>query len=147
MRNYKVWEINIGGLTNLTSLNFANNEFSTLPTHHESQQRDAQWGDLKALTALNFSVNKFENLPDEEFSRLESLTDLNFNENLFETFPSSISELCCLEKLQLAYNRLNSVDENIGNLKLMRILDFEKQQHRRAAKLISKLCIAWRFWT
>ena len=32
MRNYKVWEINIGGLTNLTSLNLANNEFSTLPT-------------------------------------------------------------------------------------------------------------------
>ena len=128
MRVYKVWEINIGGLTNLTSLNLANNQFSTLPTHHESQQRDAQFGDLKALTYLNFSVNKFEQLPDEEFSRLVSLTDLNFNENLFETMPSSICELRCMEKLYFAYNRLHSIHDNIGNLKYLRKLILKKNQ-------------------
>jgi Leucine-rich repeat (LRR) protein len=122
MRVYKVWEMNIGGLTNLTSLNLANNQFSTLPTHHESQQRDAQFGDLKALTHLNLSVNKFEQLPDEEFSRLISLTDLNFNENLFETFPSSICELSCMEKLYFAYNKLQNVHDNIGNLRHLQTL-------------------------
>ena len=124
MRKHKVWELNIGGLVSLTSLDLSQNLFEDLPVKHPSQQREAQFGDLTALTHLDMSINHMTVLP-EECSRLTSLTHIDLSENKMETFPAPLLNLSNLEHLMLAHNSIRTLPAPVDNFKLISILNLK----------------------
>ena len=116
MRQYRVWEMGWGNLTQLTSLDLSANRFDQLPTHLDGSQREAQFGNLWSLTHLDMSENFFKELPGEFYS-LNSLTDLSIADNrMHGTVDVEFSQLKSLVKLDLANNQIEDIGEGVCTL-------------------------------
>ncbi len=124
-----VLPLEIGLLTNLTTLNVSSNALTSLPR---------EVGLLKNLTSLNVSGNEFGHYPPElgllanlrvlkincnafaelspEIGLLKKLEELDVSGNAFVTLPSEIGNLTNLRVLYLKGNKLKTLPPEVGNL-------------------------------
>ncbi|KAL1916327.1 uncharacterized protein VTP21DRAFT_5944 [Calcarisporiella thermophila] len=97
----------------LTHLDLSNNRL-----------RDVELGRLDALrelTNLWLYNNRLETIPSG-FERLEQLCYLNLSNNYFSTFPLVITKIVTLEQLDISFNKLTQIPEEIGRLASLRRL-------------------------
>ncbi|KAG7904294.1 hypothetical protein KL935_000433 [Ogataea polymorpha] len=87
----------ISKMTTLTTLNLACNRISTLP---------ASFAELQSLQSLNLSSNRLKNIP-EPLTKIAGLKRLDLSYNNISEIPDSVANLVNLEVLQLAANKLS----------------------------------------
>lgn len=77
--------------------------------------------ELKYLQIRNHAIRS---IPSNMLNCLEHLEVLSINYGLLEAFPSDI-EIDGLKEINLSHNKLDSIDEPIGRLKHLRILQLD----------------------
>ncbi len=107
----------IAQLTNLTTLNLAQNRLTEIP------EAIAQ---LTNLTTLNLNYNKLNTLP-EAIAQLTNLTTLNLAQNRLTEIPEAIAFLPNLKTLELEDNPLESPPIEIASKGLEAIRDYFRQ--------------------
>ncbi|KAL9128088.1 MAG: hypothetical protein Q9217_003170 [Psora testacea] len=111
----------IEGLNGLLSLSLRKNRLRTIDFEHS---------DLRRLTDLDVRGNGV--LQVSNIERLRSLKTLKFGENNLEAFKPG-ARLCCLEHLDLADNKLTSID--VCCMPALRTLIVDKNAIRRIDNL------------
>ncbi|KAJ3083562.1 hypothetical protein HK102_001014 [Quaeritorhiza haematococci] len=95
----------IGLCTRLTILDLSNNDLASLPRGISR---------LTGLTKLNISKNRLETLSNVNFSAFTQLTDLDCSNNSFvNLFGEATTRLPALQRLDLKYNKLTIVDDDV----------------------------------
>ena len=105
--------VEIGQLTQLTTLNLQFNKLTHLPVEI--------WH-LTQLTTLNLQFNKLTHLPVEIW-HLTQLTTLNLYNNMLTKLPVEIGHLTQLTTLYLQENKLTKLPVEIGHLIQLTTLD------------------------
>lgn len=108
----------LGQLTQLQSLNFANNRLTSLPE---------SIGQLAQLQSLVLHNNRLTALP-ESIGQLAQLESLNVNCNKLLALPRSLGQLTQLQSLHLGRNNLTGLPEPLGQLTQLRSLDLSYNQ-------------------
>ena len=98
--------VEIGQLTQLTTLHLYNNKLTNLP---------AEIGQLTQLTTLHLSLNKLTHLP-VEIGQLTQLTELILYGNNITQLPVEIGQLTQLTRLFLQNNNITHLPVEIGQL-------------------------------
>jgi Leucine-rich repeat (LRR) protein len=110
--------VQIGDLTELTSLNLSRNQLDTVP---------AELFKLTNLTLLKLNRNQLNKLPPE-IERLTVLENLQLLGNRFNTLPAELFKLTNLTLLNLSWNQLNKISAEIGKLAALRDLYLHNNQ-------------------
>ncbi|WP_299678832.1 leucine-rich repeat domain-containing protein [uncultured Tenacibaculum sp.] len=143
----------IGTLSSLVYLELSNNSLTSLPSGIGSlnaleelritSQNNTTTGEktlaslpneiggLTSLKKLSLQGNRLTSIPNT-INGLTALEDLNLgdnsgNGNELSTLPSTIGALLNLKTLNIAYNRLNSLPDEIGNLSSLESLYLSNQ--------------------
>jgi internalin A len=98
--------LEIGQLTNLSSLDLSQNQLGALPE---------SIGQLINLSSLNLSHNQLVVLP-ESIGQLINLNSLDLSHNPLNALPELIGQLTNLTSLDFRCNQLNALPESIGQL-------------------------------
>jgi Leucine-rich repeat (LRR) protein len=126
----------IGRLPSLTTLNFTDGEWASLPDEildlgslttldlsgNNFTKLPPEIGRLRSLTTLNLRDSDLTNLPPE-IAELNKLSTLILESNGFTSLPGVVLKLNCLTDLNLHGNGLRSLPEGIGQLKSLTTLD------------------------
>jgi Leucine-rich repeat (LRR) protein len=127
--------VQIGDLTELTSLNLSRNRINILPaeirrlTVLENLDLSANqlniippeiW-DLTTLTRLGLAANQLDRLP-AEIAKLTALKSLNLYSNLLTILPAEFVSLTALTELSLGSNQLETFPLEIGKLNALESL-------------------------
>jgi len=104
--------VEIGQLTQLTTLDLFNNNLTHLPV---------EIGQLTQLTELYLDYNQLTHIP-VEIGQLTQLTELYLNNNKLTHLPVEIGQLTQLTELDLRYNKLTQLPVEIGQLTQLTIL-------------------------
>jgi len=126
---FKSLPLEIGKLTNLTTLNVGSNQLSSLP--HEIFK-------LTNLTELYLSDNQLISFPPEIFE-LTNLTELDLSDNQLSSIPLEIDELTNLTTLNMGSNQLSSLPLEIGKLTNLTTLNVGSNQLSSLPHEIGKL--------
>ncbi len=98
--------LEIGELTQLTTLNLYDNELKSLPQ---------EIGKLKQLEYLELEGNAIKELP-ESLGNLKNLKRLNLSRNQLTTLPENIGNLTDLQRLNINYNPLEKLPLSLTHL-------------------------------
>jgi internalin A len=94
-------------LTNLTSIDVAENQLTDLP---------AEMGRLVHLNSLNVSQNRLSDLPTQ-IANLTKITFLSIHHNKFSAFPEAITQLSALKELYIGKNPISMIPKGVGKLR------------------------------
>ena len=108
----------IGNLTQLTKLHLSNNQLSSLPSEIEN---------LTKLTSLSLSNNPLSSLPSEIFE-FTNLIALDYRNNKLSSLPPDIFNLTDLTSLNLSGNQLSSLSSEIGNFTKLTSLNLDNNK-------------------
>ncbi len=119
----------ISQLTNLTSLDISNNQLNYLSDFLCK---------LSNLKSLNLCNNQFKELPDL-IGELNNLTSLNLGNNQLDPIPGFIGKLRNLESLNLSYNHIAFMPELICELTNLTSLNIAINQLKYLPESIGNL--------
>ncbi len=119
----------LGQLTQLQSLNLADNQLTALPE---------SLGQLAQLQTLSLSSNQLTALP-ESLGQLKQLQTLDLSRNRLTTLPEWASQLTQLQSLGLSGNQLTTLPEWLGQLTNLRCLDLSYLELTEAPRALRGL--------
>lgn len=133
----------------VTRLNAADNEFTTLPDHifarpvsadDEAIERDSSTGIFIGLESIDFHTNQLKQLP-LSLGTLSQLTSLNLSRNQLECDSIEILSFALnLKELRISQNRLKGMlPSSIGNLQSLEILDLHGNAISEFPRALGKL--------
>ncbi|RAP25944.1 hypothetical protein DID78_07070, partial [Candidatus Marinamargulisbacteria bacterium SCGC AG-343-D04] len=126
----------LDGLTELVTLNVANNHIEKVPSsicklgklvtinlsNCYISSLPEEIGELKHLRNLFINNNRLRDLP-VSIRGLEQLTELCVSENMIQRLPATIGELNKLKYLSVNQNKLGEIPESIATLEHLEILE------------------------
>ncbi|KAF9968143.1 cysteinyl-tRNA synthetase [Mortierella alpina] len=104
---------NVRYITNLQVLDLRGNRIRDLTK--------ARLEDARVLVTLYLQSNRLEAIPDS-FQAFEYLRVLNLSSNNFSKFPPVLLRITTLEELDMSFNEIADVPDDIGNLSRLRTL-------------------------
>ena len=108
----------IGNLPRLTKLNLDDNQLKVVP---------ACLGSLTALTDLSMAKNKLAVVEDDALAPLTNLSMLELHQNCFSGHFSSVPKSQKLDRLSLAFNQLQGI-ENVDRAPNLTLLDLHSNK-------------------
>ena len=115
-------------LQSLETLNLSNNNLIKIPT---------SIGDLKNLFRLDLMKNKINEIPFTIWENLVNLNNLNLNFNEIKLIPISFCKN--LQFLEISFNFIDKIPEEIGNLNSLHLLNISHNNLTSIPNSISKL--------
>ncbi|ETV94626.1 hypothetical protein H310_11885 [Aphanomyces invadans] len=136
LRETSAWQVSIGLLTALTSLNLSNNNLVKCPalidnctalttvdlSYNAIPSLETEFGNLRALETCYLQHNALVELPDS-WGRLASLHTLDVSHNHLTSLPASVGNCTALAALDASYNDLSALPATIKSLSMLRRLD------------------------
>ncbi|MEM7538883.1 MAG: leucine-rich repeat domain-containing protein, partial [Chloroflexota bacterium] len=110
--------VEIGNLSNLTSLYLGYNQLTSIPV---------EIGNLSSLTTLDLFWNQLISIP-VEIANLSNLKFLSLTDNRLTAIPAEVGNISNLTSLYLGANQLTSIPVEIANLSNLTSLDLSKNQ-------------------
>ncbi|KAL2458005.1 Plant intracellular Ras-group-related LRR protein 4 [Abeliophyllum distichum] len=107
--------LSLGKLSNVTELNFSENQIMALPN---------TIGNMKSLKKFYICANQLINLPDS-FGELHNLTDLDLHANMMKSLPETFGSLKNLINLDLSSNKFVNLPNIIGDLSSLQRLNMQ----------------------
>jgi Leucine-rich repeat (LRR) protein len=92
-----------------------------------------------AIGHLSLARNQIATIPDKLFANGSSLRILRLQQNRLKVLPSSLACLIGLEELDLSYNELENLPEELGQLKRLEVVHLQGNRLRALPRSLGQL--------